>query len=291
MSDNGEYDGSSCFVVTPIGAQGSETRRSTEGLLKAVVRPALEPLGFEVEAAHNISAPGSITRQIIQRLLTDDLVVANLTDLNPNVMYELAVRHAKRLPVVAVAHEDTELPFDISDERTIFFADDLAGVEETKPELVEAVHAAMADEQPDNPIYRAEESRVMQEVTEPDEPISYLLERMDQLESTISSFAKGRGSARPAAAVPADEFSEDIGQTVIVFEADEKSQVRQAFQRVLELTGLAGHMGSHQRDDGAYEGRVVLEGRLPPTVLDNIHNETHAMSNGEVKMKEATVGA
>ena len=86
-----------CFIATPLGAVGSETRKKALGVIDSVLRPILEDdFEYEVIVPHEIYQLGSITEQIIIHLLHDDLVIANLTGLNPNVMYELAVRHAAK---------------------------------------------------------------------------------------------------------------------------------------------------------------------------------------------------
>jgi hypothetical protein len=179
-----------CFVITPIGSSDSDTRRATDGLLKAAIRPVLEELEFEVFVAHEIASPGSITRQIIEHLLEDELVVANLTDLNPNVMYELAVRHSKRLPVITLAEVGTRLPFDIQDERTLFFTNDMAGVEELKPGLAEAVKASVDEKAPDNPVYRAARSMVFRESEKASDLETYVLGRFEDLERMIAELPR-----------------------------------------------------------------------------------------------------
>lgn len=175
-----------CFVITPIGSENSSIRRGAEGILDAVIIPVLRELNFDVEVAHRISAPGSITNQVIELLLSADLVIANLTGLNPNVMCELAVRHAKRLPVVSVAEHGTHLPFDVSDERAIFYSNDMAGVTELAPNLSKAVKAAMADDEPDNPIYRTVQAMVMRDVAQ-DDFQRYILETLNDLKQSVTS--------------------------------------------------------------------------------------------------------
>ena len=84
-----------------------------------IVEPALEHLGPRVVRADSIDKPGTITKQIMEYLLRSRLVIADLSFHNPNVFYELAIRHAARLPVVQLIRASERIPFDLNQIRTI----------------------------------------------------------------------------------------------------------------------------------------------------------------------------
>ncbi|MCS3697191.1 DUF3450 domain-containing protein [Salinibacter ruber] len=175
-----------CFVIAPIGPPRSDTRDRTEGLLDEALRPVVKEFGLDVTAPYEIAEAGSIPKQVIQHLLEAELVIADLTDLNPNVMYELAVRHAKGKPVVPIADRNTSLPFDITTQRTIFYEDSMHGLSQLKPTLKNAVDEALSDDSPDNPIYNVQQDFRMREAVAGNDAMEYLLDRIDDIEASVS---------------------------------------------------------------------------------------------------------
>ncbi|MEZ5693959.1 MAG: hypothetical protein R3D99_08985 [Altererythrobacter sp.] len=107
------------FYVSPIGTDDSEHRRHSDLFLGLIVEPALEELGLTVVRADQIDQPGIITNQVIQYLFQSRLVIADLSYHNPNVFYELAIRHMLRKPVVQLMRKADHLPFDVNQVRTI----------------------------------------------------------------------------------------------------------------------------------------------------------------------------
>lgn len=123
-----------CFVVTPIGDESTTLRRHIDGIIDQSIIPAIGE-NFNVSVAHREYEIGSINDRIIQSVYNSDLVIANLTGLNPNVMFELAVRYSFGKPAIVIAQVGTKLPFDIVDENTIFYVNDPAGAAELKEKI------------------------------------------------------------------------------------------------------------------------------------------------------------
>lgn len=108
-----------CFIVSPIGAVGSEYRRHADLVLNSLIVPALEELNLRPIRADKISKPGLITGQVIEHIAHAALVIADLSYANPNVYYELALRHAVRKPVVQLIRAADQIPFDVGQYRTV----------------------------------------------------------------------------------------------------------------------------------------------------------------------------
>jgi hypothetical protein len=109
-----------CFVISPIGQDDTDIRKRADQVLRHIIKKALSD-SYTVERADDISKPGLITLQIIERLMKAPMVVADLTDANANVYYELAIRHFVKKPVVHLITEGQKPPFDVAQMRYISY--------------------------------------------------------------------------------------------------------------------------------------------------------------------------
>ncbi len=114
----GDWD-NVCFYISPIGEEDSEHREHADLFLGSIVEPALEEFKLKVIRADKIGKAGMITAQVLEYILKSKLVVADLSYHNPNVFYELSLRHACRLPTVQVIRKCDKIPFDLDQFRTI----------------------------------------------------------------------------------------------------------------------------------------------------------------------------
>ena len=84
------------------------------------LKPLIEDCST-LEAHRSTALREDITTRIILNLAESPVVVADLTDANPNVYWELGVRQSFMHGTIAIAQEGTKLPFDISSKGTLFY--------------------------------------------------------------------------------------------------------------------------------------------------------------------------
>lgn len=182
-----------CFVIAPIGEPDTETRKRSDQILKHVISPALAECGYRVTRADQISEPGMITSQVIQHIVDDPLVVADLTDRNPNVFYELAIRHAIRKPLVQLIRKAEQIPFDVAGTRTIHVDhQDLDSVEDAKKEVMAQVKALEKDPSiVETPISVSMDLQLLRQSDNPEQrSLADILSVISEIRGAVSSLEK-----------------------------------------------------------------------------------------------------
>jgi hypothetical protein len=229
-----------CFVICPIGSDTSPERSRSDQVLKHIVTPVAKACGYtEILRADKIGRPGLISKQIIEHLLTDDLVVADLTARNPNVYYELAIRHAKRKPLVQLLDSTEDLPFDISDTRTIKVdIHDLDSVEACKVELERQILAVEKDpDLVDTPLSAAIDLQASRQSGDPvQKTLAQIMEKINELafglrtleRSTLPTVAKRIGR-------PVSSFVEEESLRSLARSESEEREIEELIRKKREL--------------------------------------------------------
>ncbi|MBC7779266.1 MAG: tetratricopeptide repeat protein [Proteobacteria bacterium] len=113
------------FVAMPFGIKPGHDGIPIDfnRVFSELIRPALEQAGCVVFRADEETRAGDIRTDMFQELLVADLVLADLTLDNPNVWYELGVRHALRARgVVLIQGPRPTQPFDIYTDRKLRYS-------------------------------------------------------------------------------------------------------------------------------------------------------------------------
>ena len=108
-----EKKGGTCFVIMPFSERSGKYAKGffTE-VLNSLIIPAATDAGFEVRTA-NRQGTEIIHATIVNEILNADLAICDLTEHNPNVLFELGMRLAHEKPVALIHAEGTERVFDV----------------------------------------------------------------------------------------------------------------------------------------------------------------------------------
>jgi hypothetical protein len=108
-----------CFVIMPFGKTTDEhTQDYWTSHFEHFLKPLIEA-NTKVKARLSQPLRGDILKQIITDLIVSPLLVADLTDRNPNVYWELGVRQSFKHGTITIAETGTPIPFDISTKATL----------------------------------------------------------------------------------------------------------------------------------------------------------------------------
>ena len=150
-----------CFVLMPFGKKIDAGGRVTnfDSVYARVIAPAIERAGLEPIRAEEEKIGGTIHKPMFERLMLCHYAVADITGANPNVFYELGIRHAIRpRSTVIVFSEGTVLPFDIALVRGIAYKTDGTGEPITPSVTIEAIAtqliSARGNPHDDSPIFQ-----------------------------------------------------------------------------------------------------------------------------------------
>lgn len=150
-----------------------------------ILKPVVEANGYNINRADTINESGQINIQIIGKIYDSDLIIADLTYQNPNVFYELAIRHATRKPSIQLIRKDQEIPFDNKQTRTIYYDLDVRGAEEAKI-LLNKLIKSKPDGEVENPISNALTFRALKESVVPENQImAEIIDKIQTLDNKL----------------------------------------------------------------------------------------------------------
>lgn len=123
------------FILMPFS-------ESLNDVYTFLIKGALAEAGYQVKRADDIKSQSNILEDIIKGIIDSDLIVADLTDSNANVYYELGIAHALQKKVVLITQDIEELPFDLKSYRVIGYSTHFLRMNEARTELCELAREA-----------------------------------------------------------------------------------------------------------------------------------------------------
>ncbi len=184
--------GRTCFVIMPYGQKsislGNEAEPAAkqfevfdfDAVYRELIHPCLDAEGFIPIRADEEADAGMIHQQMIQRIIDSDLVIVDVSSQNPNVFYELGIRHtAQKSGTLIIRRQAEKLPFNIAGMRAIDYppfrstmewAEGGDKVEDARHRLRAAIIASLRPGLPDSPVHTLLPGL---NVSRPSKPLSY----------------------------------------------------------------------------------------------------------------------
>lgn len=236
-----------CFFITPIGKEDSDERKRADGLLSAVIEPSAAELGLTAIRADKIEEGGHITLQVLEHCASAKTAAADLTGGNLNVYYEVGIRHALRQPVVLLAGEEERgrLPFDLLQQRTIFYSNDMAGAAAARMAVTEQLRPALGGHV-DSPVQAAANLQRFQQGDATERALAELVTKIEELPRQLTG--------RAGTGIPAGVEGEFLKALALLMAGAEKNaEVGQALEYLGPVVGYVLALSRPATPEAAYE--------------------------------------
>lgn len=213
-----------CFVLSPIGEAGTPIRKRADQVLKHIIRPAAKEAGFRAVRADEIAEPGLISTQVIQHVVNDPIIVADLTDYNANVFYELAMRHAVSKPSVIIIDQGQRIPFDVAGMRAVQFDHkDLDSATDAREQLALQIEAAVKPGTPvETPFTVAVQLDALKESADPTQrTMAEILSGLNEVRSAVAALQKSPTitTTRPGTVIYGGNYKDLIAESAHLSES------------------------------------------------------------------------
>lgn len=182
-----------CFIISPIGQKGTDTYSQFLDVYNYVIKPAIDNSGYKIRPirADEISRAGSFIKDILENIYTSFIVIADLSGQNPNVFYELGVRHSLSPRTILIAQSLEHIPSDLREYRTIVYDTTARGAAEFAERLKAFLQEIFKNpDRPDNPVL----DRVSPMI---ENRIANLQQENEELKSQITFFLRKGTEKQP----------------------------------------------------------------------------------------------
>lgn len=124
QKNNAQVERLVCGLIMPISATANYTEKHWESV-NLLMHRCINAASFSPLNVWEKSSTDRVSERIIGNIFNAALVIADITDLNPNVMLELGLRLSSKKPTIVVAADGSTIPFDLRDFHAIFYPKDL----------------------------------------------------------------------------------------------------------------------------------------------------------------------
>lgn len=122
-----------CFIIMPFTDK-------LNPIYESIIKPVIKDLKLECLRADEIFTSKPIIEDIWDNIKKARFLIADLTERNPNVFYELGLAHALNKEVILLTQDINDVPFDLRHFRIIVYQDSISGADKLKSTLKDFIN-------------------------------------------------------------------------------------------------------------------------------------------------------